>query len=205
MGYRGAGGLKNLRYYFKKILSIPIYLKILAIFLLTVIMVEFATITSIYFIFYKKEHLRIEHSGTAAAKIISYRVEDFFETGNMPGLKKMISYVVRNSTVLEYAVVRDGAGRVAASAESTFLASVKKSSSIFSRATRTGPSSRAASTTPTTCRPTRCRRISRKPASSRAAPKTPAPATSTTRARLSPAAPAATTTSAVSATRSRSA
>lgn len=99
-------------YYFRKILSVPVYVKIITLLFLFVVIIESATITSFYFIIFKKEHLRLERAGIAAGKILSYRVEDFFEAGDMNGLRKMLCYVVKNSTIISYAIVKNNSGKI---------------------------------------------------------------------------------------------
>ncbi len=105
------GIFKNRRYYVNKFLSVPVYVKIFGIIFLAVIILEFATIISIYIIFYKAEYNRLEKSGNAAGKIISYKIEDYIEAGNVAGLRKILCYTVRNSTLLDYAMVKNENGK----------------------------------------------------------------------------------------------
>ena len=110
------GIFKDRRYYINKLLSVPVYIKIVGIIFLVVVIIEFATIVSIYLIFYKSEYARLKKSGEAAGKIISYKIEDYLESGNTAGLKKLISYTVRNSTILDYAIIRNQKGKIIVSA-----------------------------------------------------------------------------------------
>ena len=106
------GIFKDRRYYINKFLSVPVYIKIVGIIFLAVIILEFATIISIYIIFYKAEYNRLEKSGNAAGKIISYKIEDYMEAGNIAGLRKLLCYTVRNSTILSYAMVKNEKGKI---------------------------------------------------------------------------------------------
>ena len=106
------GIFKNRRYYIDKVLSVPVYIKIVGILFLAVVIIEFATVISIYLIFYKQEYLRLKKSGEAAGKIISYKIEDYIEAGNIAGLKKLLYYTVSKSTLLNYVIVRNEKGKV---------------------------------------------------------------------------------------------
>jgi len=104
----------NFRYYINKILSVPIYIKITGILLLIVVALEFATIFSLYIFYYRQEHARLKKSGSAAGRIIAYRIEDYMEENNIPKLKEMIKFDVANSSIVQYMVVKKEDGSVIA-------------------------------------------------------------------------------------------
>ena len=117
---------KDRRYYINKLLSVPVYIKIIGIIFFAVIILEFTTIVSIYLIFYKSEYHRLKKSGEAAGKIISYKIEDYMEAGNIAGLKKLIYYTVSKSTLLDYVIVRDEKGKVIVFVSKKTLKSLEK-------------------------------------------------------------------------------
>ncbi len=106
----------NPRHILRKILSVPIHIKIIGILFAAVIVLELATIVSLYIIFSGREYSRIVKTGNAAGKIIAYRIKGYLKEGDTLKLKKMLRYNISISPILMYIVVRTNGGRIIASA-----------------------------------------------------------------------------------------
>ncbi|MHB1661340.1 MAG: sensor histidine kinase [bacterium] len=104
----------NWRYYLNKLLSVPIYIKITGILFLVVIALEFATVASIYFFYYKQEHTYLEKRSNSTGKIIADRVEDYIENNDIIQLQDTLRFELNHSDTVQYIIVIKKDGRIIA-------------------------------------------------------------------------------------------
>jgi signal transduction histidine kinase len=77
-----------------------------------VIALEFATVASIYFFYYKQEHTYLEKRSNSTGKIIADRVEDYIEDDDIIQLQDTLRFELNHSDTIQYIIVIKKGGRI---------------------------------------------------------------------------------------------